>query len=108
MGRKKLTIEEKTRALTLIEQGMPVNRVAVELNVSRVSLFKLKKSAAALPAGTTPPRKLGGGCKRKTTARTDKVLVRDVKQNPSITAAELKKKHPDLLQNVAVCTLQGV
>ena len=49
MGGKKLTIEEKTRALTLIEQGMPVNCVAVELNVSRVSLFKLKKSAAALP-----------------------------------------------------------
>ena len=106
MGRKKLTMEEKARALALIEQGMPVKHVAAELNVSRVSLFKLKKSAASLPTGTLPPRKLGCGRKRKTSERTDKMLVREVKQNPSITAAELKKKHPDLLQDVAVRTLQ--
>ena len=43
MGRKKLSIEEMARALTLIEQGVPMNKIAVELNVSRGSLCVLKK-----------------------------------------------------------------
>ena len=33
-------------------------------------------------------------------------MVREVKQNPSITTAEIKKKHPELLQNLAVRTIQ--
>ena len=32
MGRKKLTIEEKTRALTLMEQGVPMNRVTSHID----------------------------------------------------------------------------
>ena len=46
MGRKKLNMEEKTRALTLLEQGMPGKRVAEELSVSRKSIYRLKMEAA--------------------------------------------------------------
>ena len=97
---------EKTRALTLLGQGVSVIRVAASLNVNRITIYKLKKAAATLPEGGVPPRKQGSGGKRKTSPRTDKVLKREVMQNPSMTASELKKKHPDLLGNVAIRTIQ--
>ena len=39
MGRKKLLIEEKTRVLTMLENGVPVIRVAANLHVSRQAIF---------------------------------------------------------------------
>ena len=38
MGRKKLLIEEKTRVLTIFENGVPVTRVAANLYVSRQAI----------------------------------------------------------------------
>lgn len=100
MGRKKLQIEEKTRALTLLEQGMSVIRVAADLKVSRQAIYDLKRAAVSLPNGVAPKRKVGSGGQKKTTTRTDSVLRREVMTNPWITAAGLKKKHPDLLKDV--------
>ena len=39
MGRKKLLIEEKTRVLTIFENGVPVIRVAANLHVSRQAIY---------------------------------------------------------------------
>ena len=39
MGRKKLLIEEKTRVLTIFENGVPVIRVAANLHVSRQAFY---------------------------------------------------------------------
>ena len=39
MGRKKLLIEEKTRVLTIFENGVPVIRVAANLRVSRQAIY---------------------------------------------------------------------
>ena len=39
MGRKKLLIEEKTRVLTMLENGVPVIRVAVNLHVPRQAIY---------------------------------------------------------------------
>ena len=39
MGRKKLLIEEKTRVLTIFEDGVPVIRVATNLHVSRQAIY---------------------------------------------------------------------
>ena len=106
MGRKKLSTEEKCRALTMIQCGFSITRVAADLHVSRQALHKLKRTAARLPSCRTPPRKVGTGRKKKTTARTDALMRRDVMIDPSITAAALKKKHIQLLQNVSVRTIQ--
>ena len=38
MGRKKLLIKEKTRVLTIFENGVPVIRVAANLHVSRQAI----------------------------------------------------------------------
>ena len=93
---------EKTRALTLLGEGVSVIRVATELKTSRQAIYDLKKAATTVPEGTTSPRKPGSGRKRLTSLRTDMMLKREVKASPSITAAELKKKHPEVLGKVAI------
>ena len=105
MGRKKLQIDETTRALTFLEQGMSVIRVAADLKVSKQEIYDLKRAAVSLPNGVTQKRKVGSGGQKKTT-RTDSVLRREVMTNPWITAAGLKKKHPDLLTDVSIRTIQ--
>ena len=39
MGQKKLLIEEKTRALTMLENGVPVIRLAVNLHMFRQAIY---------------------------------------------------------------------
>ena len=92
--------------LTKIQCGFSITRVAADLHIFRQALHDLKRAAARLPSCRTPPRKVGTGCKKKTTARTDALMRRDVMIDPSITAAALKKKHVQLLQNVSVRTIQ--
>lgn len=99
-------MKEKARALALLEQGMSVIRVAADVQVTRMAIYSLKKAAAAHPPGTVPPRKPGSGAPRKTSTRTDKILKREVIADPCITAVSLKQKHPALLKNVSVRTIQ--
>lgn len=106
MGRKKLSMTEKSRALALLEQGMSVINVAADLRTSRNTIYRLKHAGEGLPPGTIPQRKKGTGAARKTTSRTDNILRREVMLDPSLTSALLKKKHPDLLQNVALRTIR--
>ena len=39
MDREKFLIEEKTRVLTMLENGVPVTRLAVNLHVSRQAIY---------------------------------------------------------------------
>ena len=39
MGRKKHLIEEKTRVLTMLENGVPVIRLAANLHVSKQAIY---------------------------------------------------------------------
>ena len=100
MGRKKLNMVEKTTALTLLGQGTSAISVAAELKVSRQAIYDFKKAAA------TPSHKPGSGRKRLTSLRMDMMLKREVTANPSITAASLRKRHPKVLKNVAIRTIQ--
>ena len=106
MGRKKLSIKEKSRAMTMLQHGVSVSCVAADLQVSRTAIYELKRTAAQLPPGTTPHRKVGTGSKKKTTARTDALIRQDVMEYPSITAAQLKERHAELLKDVSVRTIQ--
>ena len=106
MGRKKLSEIEKAQALTKIKMNVPVTKVEADLNVSRQTVYTLLKATKGLPEGTFPKRKIGSGGKRKTTARTDNLLRREVLLSPSITPASLKKKHPQLLVGVSIRTIQ--
>ena len=91
MGRKKILIEEKTRVLTMLENGVPVIRLAVNLHVSRQAIFGPKRATARLPPGTTPLRKVVTGAKKNITARTYALIRHEVMMYPSVIAASLKK-----------------
>ena len=105
MGRKKLLIEETTRVLTMLENGIPVICLAANLHVSRQAIYD-QLVAAKLPSGTTTSRKVVTGAKKKTTTRTDALIRHEVMMYPSVTAASLKKKHAQILQEVSVRTIQ--
>ena len=106
MGRKKLPEIEKAQALKKIKMNVPATKVAADLYVSRQTVYLLLKATKSLPEGTVPKRKIGSGRKRKTTARTDHLLKREVLLRPSITPASLKKKHSKLLEGVSIRTIQ--
>ena len=92
MGRKKLQIEKKSFALTLLEMGESVIAVVRHIEVSREAIYQLKRSAAAsLSPWMVPKRKSGSGGPKKTFPKTDKLLKREVLSYPSISAVELKK-----------------
>ena len=100
MDCKKLQMEEKARALTLLEKGDSVIAVARDIVVSREAIYQLKRAAASLPTGMVPKRKCGSGTPKKTSPQTDKLLKQEVTSYLSITAFELKNKHPELLQHL--------
>ena len=66
-------MEEKSRALTLLEKGESVIAVAKDIGVSREEIYQLKRSAASLSPGMVPKRKSGSGAPKKTSLRTDKL-----------------------------------
>ena len=57
----KLSNIERSRALTMLKHGVHVIHMAAELHVSRqaIYMYDLKRAAARLPSGITPPRTLG-------------------------------------------------
>ena len=73
-------------------------KIAVELNVSKKTVYTLLKAAKGLPDGNEPKRKIGSGRKRKTSPRTNHIFWREVLVSLSITPASLKKKHSKLLE----------
>ena len=92
MGRRKLLIEEKTRVMTMLENGVPVIRLAANLHVSRQAIYDQNgRQQDKLPPGTTPPRKVVTGAKKNTTARTDALIRHKVMMYHSVRAASLKK-----------------
>ena len=105
MGRKKLQMEEKARALTLLEKGDYVIAVAKDIGVSKEAIYQLKRAAASLPTGMVSKRKCGSGAP-KALPQTGKLLKCEVTSYPSITAVELKNKHPELLHNVSTRTIR--
>ena len=106
MVKNQLSIEQKSRALTLLEEGASVIREAAELGVTRMTIYRLKKAGDTHPSGTTPQLKKSSGRPKKTSSHTDLILKKEVKVDPGITALELKKKYPILLQDVAMRTVQ--
>ena len=55
-------MEEKTEDLTLLEQGMSVIRVAVDMKVTRMAILTLIKAASVALHGTVFQWKEGLGC----------------------------------------------
>ena len=59
MDQKKMQIEEKAWALTLLEKEESVIAVAEDVGVARKANYQLKRWATLLPPGMVPKRKSG-------------------------------------------------
>lgn len=106
MGPTKLNNDEKIKVMTLVGEGLSNREIGRRLRRSEAAVRRIKKAAAVLGTDEAPERKKGTGRKRKTDPRTDKMLEREVKKDPFITAKELKEAHPDVLGEVSVRTIQ--
>ncbi|KAK4317377.1 hypothetical protein Pmani_011539 [Petrolisthes manimaculis] len=106
MGHTKLTMEEKGKVMVLAGVGLSNREIGRRLRRSETAIRRVKQAAATLGTGGTPQRKKGTGRKRKTDTRTDKMLERQVKKDPFVTAKELKEMYADLLGEVSVRTVQ--
>ena len=73
-----MTNEEKVFATEMLLQGISHRRVAAELGYSKACITRLFKK---LRTGTMKPEQETRGRKRKTTARTDRLIVQMVKRN---------------------------
>ena len=58
-GLDKLTLEEKTQTLTMLEQGMSPIHVTTDLKVTRIAIYTLLKAAVAALLGTLSQCKEG-------------------------------------------------
>ena len=67
--------------------------------------MKVLSLASGLAYIVVPVHKYGGG-RQKTSNATYCLLKRDLKQDPRLTASQLKGLHLDLLSNVSVRTIQ--
>ncbi|XP_045106398.1 uncharacterized protein LOC123501567 [Portunus trituberculatus] len=106
MGPTKLDMQEKSMIMALVGEGLSNREIGRKLRRSESAIRRTKKAAAVLGSGAVPERKKGTGRKRKTHPRTDKLLEREVKKDPFITAKELKEEHANVLGEVSVRTIQ--
>ncbi|MPD02899.1 hypothetical protein E2C01_098508 [Portunus trituberculatus] len=100
MGPSKLYMQEKSIIMTLVGEALSNREIGRKLR-SEAAVRGIKKAAAVLGTGAAPERKKGTGRKRKTQPRTDKLLEREVKKDPFITAKELKEAQHDVLREVS-------
>lgn len=106
MGPTKLNMQEKSMVMALVGEGLSNREIGRKLGRSESAVRRVKKAAAMLGTAAAPERKKGTGRKRKTHPRTDKLLEREVRKDPFITAKELKEAHADVLGEVSVRTIQ--
>ena len=106
MGRKKLSTEEKSRALTMIQCGFSITRVAADLHVFRQALHDLKRAAARLPSCRTPHRKCGIWTQEEDHSKNGCTHAARCNDRPINNGCSTEKKHVQLLQNVSVRTIQ--
>lgn len=106
MGATNLDMQEKSVVLALVREGLSNREIGRKIGRSEAAVRRVKRAASASGTSATPCRKPGSGRPKKTNKRTDKLLEREVKRDPFITAKELKGNYNSLLENVSVRTLQ--
>lgn len=73
---------------------------------SKPSVNFLVSAAQGLPPNIIPPSKHSSGCPSKIFKAKLKLLRGEVLKQPTVTSVKVKKSHPKLLGNIAMCTTQ--
>ena len=98
--------EEKARILAWRQEKVFIKEIYARSRRAKSTVMKLLASAKGLPPNKVPKHRFGGGRKKKTSNATDTLIKWEVQKNPRLTALEFKNLHPELLENVAVHTIQ--
>lgn len=106
MAPTNLSREEKARILAWKMENVSTKEISSRTGRGQSTIRRLVATARDLPPNVVPPRKPVPGRPRKTSKFTDKILRRETLNNPEITAGELKRSHPTLLQGVSERTIQ--
>ena len=106
MPGKYTSSEEKARILAWRQEKVSIKEICARSRRAKSTVMKLLASAKGLRPNKVPKYRFGGGQKKKTSNATDTLIKREVQKNPRLTALELKNLHPELLEYVAVSTIQ--
>jgi len=97
MGRKKLSLEKKTAAASLLAVGMDPEDVADELDISVHAVCHVEeKVSAGIPLGNRP----GQGRPRLTTAMEDRQLLRLAKKDRTASRRQLAGEWSTQLEQI--------
>ena len=98
MGKfRSLTTAEKTNVVRLHGMGKSQKEIAKIYSINQSSVSRILGAKTSLMTKRS-------GRPRKTTKKTDSLIIREVKKNPFISAREIKNSTP-LLQNVSERTI---
>lgn len=106
MAPTNLSTEEKARILAWKAENVSTKEISRFAGRGESTIRRLVATARDLPPNVVPPRKPVPGRPRKTSKATDNLLRRESLKDPEITAGELKRSHPNLLQGVSERTIQ--
>lgn len=98
MVSKFLLKEEKAHILALREENVPVNEICVCLRWSKATIMKLFLLMKGHPVAYIPCHKQMMGNPKKTSQATNKLLIREIANDPSISSTELKRLYPEVLK----------
>ena len=100
---------DKATALALREAGWKQIDVARRLGVDVKTIRRLEEAARTLKPGVVPSRKPGTGLKnKKYGAKEVKIIEKLCKDNPGITALQLKMRRPKQLGHLSRRTLSDI
>ena len=106
MAPTNLSQEEKARILAWKTESVSMKEISRRTGRGESTIRRLVATARFLPLNVVPPQNPVPGRPRKTFKHTDNILRRETLNNPEITADELKRSHPTLLQGVSERTIQ--
>ena len=106
MAPTNLSQEEKARILAWKTENVSTKEISRHTGQGESTIRRLVATARCLPLSIVPPQKPVPGRPRKTSKHTDYILQCETLNNPEITAGELKRSHPTLLQGVSERTIQ--
>ena len=106
MPGKYTSSEKKARILAWRQEKVSIKEICACSGRAKSTIMNLLTSAKGLPPNKVPKHRCGGGRKKKISNATDNLMKREVQKNPRLTALELKNLHPELLENLAVRTMQ--
>lgn len=97
----RITDQQKASILAYRKEYVPNHEIGFRVGCSIATVKRIVKNAIGLPPNVVPRNKPCSGRPRKTSKTTDHLLMLEIKKNPRLTAADIKRSHPALLANMA-------